>query len=466
MFKKNKRKTSSINKVNDGPVGILVVNGGPGKRVGQWLQLCLQRITKHTFWPDYRVYIWNNNVDDGNIPKITKKFPRTVLIQADPEEELGHIHATPLQKLYEIAREDNVKYIVTMDTDAFPIRDKWLAYLIRELDSQTVISGVWRDELKDGITPYVHPSCLCTTVAFIEKYRLRFDDVDVDVESGKRQDTLTHFSALARSKQLQLSKLFRSNKNQLHYIIGGIYGDMIYHQGAASRTGAFFWGDQRVDEVFKKNKRMKNVLTLWALESGQPYIDWLMGKNQVHRLPETTGTGKIVVTGFPGIVDDYVVEYLAKIGFDNIAKLPAGHLSDIREALPLIAIYTHPLSTLESREKNGKTDPGQQLKSWETYAANLKRLRKRFYFPLLLFDPLAPGIFLETLFQLAVELGKNPDAKYMSDFETKWPADKMDEKDITRSCRALFRYLEKHTYKIEPGSFAFQVVKHKIEMRK
>ncbi|MCK5345930.1 MAG: hypothetical protein KAR20_21115, partial [Candidatus Heimdallarchaeota archaeon] len=116
----NKLKIGSNNKVNRSTVGILIVNGGsPGTRVREWLKLCLQRITKHTSWSDYQIYIWNNNVDDKTIPKIIKNFPHTILIQANPWEKFDHIHATPLQRLYDIALEDKVKYIVTMDTDAF-----------------------------------------------------------------------------------------------------------------------------------------------------------------------------------------------------------------------------------------------------------------------------------------------------------------------------------------------------------
>jgi len=140
-------------------------------------------------------------------------------------------------------------------------------------------------------------------------------------------------------------------------------------------------------------------------------------------------------------------------------------LTNINEALPLIGIYTHPLSVLENGEKNSKTNLKQRLESWERYASNLKRLRERFYYPLLLFDPIAPDLFFDTIFQLFIELGRNPDIKHISGFKKKLPRDKIYGEKITCSSSTLFQYLEEHTYKINTDSFAYQLLKLKKNFR-
>ena len=135
-------------RVKENCVGILIVNGGEGPVEEKWLSLCLSRITGHTKWPNYKIYVWNNNLDDESVSKIVSKTPHALLFEPKPGEKMKHAHAGPLQKLYERARKDGVDYIITFDTDAFPLKDDWIRHLVEPLDEDTVISGVWRDELK------------------------------------------------------------------------------------------------------------------------------------------------------------------------------------------------------------------------------------------------------------------------------------------------------------------------------
>lgn len=264
----------------DNLVGILIVNGGKNPQEGKWLGLCLEKIMKHTKWPNYRIYIWNNNIEDSFVPQLVKRNPDTKLFQTNPMKRLDHVHAVPLQKLYKIARKDHVKYVVAFDTDAFPIRDNWLTYLIEQLNKGASISGVWRDELKKYVAPYIHASCLCTSVDFVERYRLRFDKVDI--ESGEKMDTLGYFTEIAEQNKKKLFKLQRSNINQLHYIMGGIYGNLIYHHGAGSRGGNYFWGEEKTDYIGKRNMRIKQALNRLVFQYNEQFINWLMAKEQSH----------------------------------------------------------------------------------------------------------------------------------------------------------------------------------------
>lgn len=259
-------------------VGILIVNGGDGPAAGHWLHVCLKNINAHTRESNYTIYLWNNNPGDASVTEVLKIYSEIQLVNATAGEKLKHPHAVPLQKLYEIVRNDNVQYIVTMDTDAFPIKDHWLPYLIRQLDDRTVLAGIWRDELKNAIPPYIHPSCLCTPVDFIENYHLRFDTVDIS--PGEKIDTLSCFTRVAVENNHELFKLQRSNKNQFHYLMGGLYGDLIYHQGAGSRRDISFWGEEKTESHRLKNKTINQSLQHMVFNHEKNYIDWLMGKPQ------------------------------------------------------------------------------------------------------------------------------------------------------------------------------------------
>lgn len=260
-------------------MGILLVHGGVSASALSWLKICLKNIFCHTSWPDYEIYLWNNNPEDDRIAGIVKSHNNIKLTQAPAREELKHPHATPLQKLYEFALKDHVHYVVTMDTDAFPLRNDWLRFLISQLNEQTLLAGIWRNELEKAIPPYIHPSCACMAVDFIETYHLRFDHVDIS--PGNRLDTLCSFTRRVGENNKQLFKLTRSNKNQLHYLMGGVYGDLIYHHGAGSRKGITFWGEDKSEFLQRRNVAIHSALRSMLFNHEPQYLAWLMGQEMV-----------------------------------------------------------------------------------------------------------------------------------------------------------------------------------------
>lgn len=279
LFHRLRKKRSSSRSSNlpdkNGLVGILIVNGGRDPEEGKWLDLCLRKILTHTTWQNYRIYVWNNNIEDISVSQLIGTIPCATLLQANPQERLNHIHAVPLQRLYEVAKKDNCSFIVTIDTDAFPFQDNWLSHLIKKLDKRTVICGVWRDELAEYVRPYAHPSCLCTTTNFVEKNRLRFDRVDI--ASDKKMDTLASFTIVAEKKGMKIYKLRRSNVNELHYIMGGIYGNLVYHHGAGSRKRTHFWGEEKTEAIEEGNHATKRALDRLIFQHGDEFLNWLSG---------------------------------------------------------------------------------------------------------------------------------------------------------------------------------------------
>ncbi len=270
-------------------VGILIVHGGHPSSAGQWLPLCLERICSLTSGPEYRIYLWNNLPQDPLPGRIASGCDKVHLVQASAGDKFPHAHAFPLQKLYDLARNDGVRYIVTMDTDAFPLNPQWLTQLIGKLNEQNVMAGIWRDELSEFIPPYIHPSCACMPVDFIERYHLRFDDVDVS--AGNRLDTLSRFTRIAVEKGEPLYGLLRSNKNQFHYLMGGVYGDLIYHHGAGSRKEITFWGEEKSEILKRRNKAINTALRNMLFDHPRPYIAWLRGAEEEAAVPGRDSIG-------------------------------------------------------------------------------------------------------------------------------------------------------------------------------
>lgn len=258
-------------------VAILIVNGGADPAAGRWLEMCLSRVTAHTRRPNTHIYVWNNNVDDAWVPAAVAAVPNATLVQADSAEKLAHPHAVPLQRLYERARAD-ADVIVTLDSDAFPLRDGWLDELVDAVTHHS-LAGVWRDELSAVIPPYVHASCLAVAVDFVERHGLRFDFFDIDPASQRKFDTLASFTARAEAAGITPYKLTRSNRRAIHRLMGGVYGDLVYHHGAGSRVGVGFWDEARTAERKRVNKRIRDLAAHLLFHHTDAYLAWLRGTN-------------------------------------------------------------------------------------------------------------------------------------------------------------------------------------------
>lgn len=264
---------------------ILVVNGGPDPAGGHWLDLCLSKVQELTRWPGYRVYVWNNDTGDARVAGLLERLPEATLLEADPAEELAHPHAVPLQRLYERARDEGADVIVTLDSDAHPLRAGWLGSLIGALAGPVVAAGVWRDELQPARPPYLHASCLCTTVEFLESQQLGLDFIAPNT-GDETHDTLSSITERTEALGLDLHKLRRSNRNDFHRLVGGVYGDLIYHHGAGSRALPSFWGESREDAAVGRNRRMVEIAAWLLMRDYDRYMDWLHGRTVDERFSE------------------------------------------------------------------------------------------------------------------------------------------------------------------------------------
>jgi len=508
-------------------VGILIVNGGKDPQEGKWLDLCIEKIIKHTQWPNYQIYIWNNNTGDSSISPWIKKIPHVKLFQANPGKRLGHVHAVPLQILYEIARKDHVKYIVTFDSDAFPIQDNWLTHLIQQLNKGYAISGVWRDELEKYIDPYIHASCLCTSVEFIDKYKLRFDRLDT--VSDEKVDTLGYFTKIAEQNNRKLFKLKRSNRNQLHYIMGGIYGNLIYHHGAGSRENFSFWGEEKTDYVRQKNNRIKQTLNRLVFQYNEQFIDWMTADNDtkkrkmifilgMHRSGTSCLTGCLEACGlFLGNVsksnphnpmgnqelrevnllhnrilkknqgswdnppDKIQISFQDKNDFQNICSsfpeniiygikdprslLLMDHWLTVNKEIGLIASYRHPLSVASSLEKRNNISIEKSLVLWNIYNHKIVTLHQEYRFPIIKFDLENPELYIDVVAQAAIELGLNPDLERMSEFiRQELYHERKKSEPIPDSSVEIYDYLEANRFKNSTDTYSFEILKLKKDL--
>jgi len=205
-----------------------------------WIDLCLREVRRRSDGSNYEVFVWDNSQMPALRAVIrdygARLHPSDEQIAAARSDDSGVakslvlIHAASLQKLLDEVG-DEFEYVITLDTDAFPIQDGWIEQLKRNLEA-TSLTGVWRDEMALRLGPFVHPSCLA-----IKRERLL--QLDQPFSFAGVQDVGQRITYAVLEAGERIMPLARSNARNPHFLIGGIYGDLIYHQAAGSRRPIF-----------------------------------------------------------------------------------------------------------------------------------------------------------------------------------------------------------------------------------
>lgn len=212
-----------------------------------WIDVCLRQIARHTEKTPHRIFVWDNAWLPSH-DAIYEAYPNVVVKRAKQRGK-SISHGLALNKLTS-RLNDTFEYVVTLDNDAFPVRGGWLTNLIDRLEGGAKLAGVWRDEMAPEREPFVHPSCLAFRKADFESLEVGFRFRKGE-QPGKGQDVGERLTREVLRRGGELSRLWRSNRRNVHFLMGGLYGDLIFHQGAGSRRPKFWTspGTQREEEI-------------------------------------------------------------------------------------------------------------------------------------------------------------------------------------------------------------------------
>jgi hypothetical protein len=237
-----------------------------------WIGLCLRQLERHTDPASYDVLVWDNSFLPEHL-ELLEASPR-VSVFSEQERRNDVRHGRALDRLLRKVPAES-EFVVTLDTDAFPVRDGWLDNLIGRLERGAALTGIWRDEMAPKIRPYVHPSCLTGRRETLLELDVQF------ARAGGGQDVGQNLTAAVLAAGGRVSGLRRSNARDVHFLLAGVYGDLVYHHGAGSRH-ANFWtsADAEADEAVRVAVRGAAFADLDAL------IDFLAGDLPVERAGE------------------------------------------------------------------------------------------------------------------------------------------------------------------------------------
>ncbi|WP_153039093.1 hypothetical protein [Microbulbifer sp. Q7] len=157
-------------------------------------------------------------------------------------------HIWYLDQLKSVALDDGCDYICTLDVDSWPISwdvfDRALA-LLKEHNVE--LMAIQREENGDTYLP--HPSFIFASAQLYRHADLRFGEPmeEADAvefaqfsEATKQPfDTGIGVGYKLWKRGVPWLKLLRSNAVEYHFLMGGVYGGLIFHMGSSSRVKRF-----------------------------------------------------------------------------------------------------------------------------------------------------------------------------------------------------------------------------------
>ncbi|MGA1839286.1 MAG: glycosyltransferase [bacterium] len=246
---------SGSNKDNAGCSGpppdyaiIMVVHNGC-----EIVKMSTQRILRHSADYKARLVVVDNASDDGTEEWLKMLAQRGDIDLIKSKRNIGHGPGIELAR-----REICSPYIVTIDSDAFPLSDDWLRQLHARLQDNVKVTGILHHR------DYIHPSCLMIARKTLDELNLTFLD---EKDRASRLDVAERISCEIKKRGLRIAGLEctgakrRGSASEPVYL-GSEYGQIVYHQWYTTRA-AMAPGrpvddvpreaiEQSLDEVFEE----------------------------------------------------------------------------------------------------------------------------------------------------------------------------------------------------------------------
>ena len=194
----------------------------------------LRYLRKH----DARLVVVDNASNDGTETWLRMLADRgdIDLIRSDTNQ--GHGPALELAR-----RSTTSPYLVTLDSDAFPLHDDWLTELRRRLSDEVKIAGIRHHR------DYIHPACLLIARETLDHMSLTFLN---EKDRASKYDVAERISVELKARGYKLAGLERTAAQRRGsaaepVYLGSEYEGLVYHQWYTTRA-AISEGHQ-VDDV-------------------------------------------------------------------------------------------------------------------------------------------------------------------------------------------------------------------------
>jgi hypothetical protein len=227
-------------------VGTVFIDASPVQQ--QWFNLQLRFLTHTTGALDHVTFM-----SDGSNPGAFST--RSKILSSDRAGLTSHFaHVYGLEQLlgYFRSRADDYDYFLFLDSDAFPVRPRWLAILGERMwaGPPYEIAVALRPE---NLETRLHACVLLASRAALSHLSFEVALVGSDLAGKPEEDVV--IPAYQGERRHRAFPLLRSNRFSLHPLLCGIYYDLFYHNGCGSgrqfsMRGQRYWNhmaDEQID---------------------------------------------------------------------------------------------------------------------------------------------------------------------------------------------------------------------------
>lgn len=249
------------------------------------LKLQLSYIRRTT--RDYKILAACSKVDEAALGLLSDSEDVIICDYPKPDAQGSREHAYYLDLLCQRAAEDGFEYICTFDMDSFPICEGWQQMPVTAIQSLGFdVVGVVRKENMDAVL--VHPSFTFFTADWYRRHRPEFFPLRERIKEQApkylrpyRQTPDTGIGITLKLAQTRgrFFSLPRTNLYDFHYLMAGVYGNIVFHLGASSRKALRFRGDKpgpdHRREVFRHNASTREAILAELLSDSDGFMDKL-----------------------------------------------------------------------------------------------------------------------------------------------------------------------------------------------
>jgi hypothetical protein len=193
-------------------------------RSPRWIEVQLRYLARNTSAP-YRTY--------GCLTKIDEQDARGFDVAI---ESTSNRHSRALNQVAALICDsaDDDDWLVFLDGDAFPIAD-WVPLVERLLGEYPLLAVRRDDNLGD---PHPHPCFCVTTVGFWKQIGGDWSATPPfhNAEGRALSESGARLLRTLEQRGIDWYPILRTNKRNPHPLFFGVYGDIVYHHGAAFRA--------------------------------------------------------------------------------------------------------------------------------------------------------------------------------------------------------------------------------------
>jgi glycosyltransferase involved in cell wall biosynthesis len=174
-----------------------------------------------------RLVVVDNGSTDGSGEWLSMLAGRGDIDLIRNDFNIGHGPALELAR-----RAVRSPYLVTLDSDAFPVSDAWLSELRSRLDAHVKVAGILHHR------GYIHPSCLMVGRDTMDAWKVTFLN---EKSQPSRFDVGERISHEARRRGHDVSGLVRTEESRRGsasepVFLGSVYENLVYHHWYTTRS--------------------------------------------------------------------------------------------------------------------------------------------------------------------------------------------------------------------------------------